>query len=165
MVDTKFLATTRFQKRKIRGLWTHQTLGSLLRNAAYIGMREVNRKNKHSEIKFLKPYQKYQLVKATWLAIIDLKTFEAVQNLLTENLANERRRLKKAERRVFIASSIIHCKECGKAMVVYYGMERFLARLSQSKFKSQFVLKGAFALHVLKSDLARVTRDIDFLAF
>ncbi len=50
-------------------------------------------------------------------------------------------------------------------ILVYYGMERFLARLSQSKFKSQFVLKGALALHVLKSDLARATRDIDFLAF
>ena len=50
-------------------------------------------------------------------------------------------------------------------ILVYYGMERFLARLSQSKFKSQFVLKGALALHVLKSDLARATRDIDLLAF
>lgn len=50
-------------------------------------------------------------------------------------------------------------------ILVYYGMERFLARLSHSKFKSQFVLKGALALHVLKSDLARATRDIDFLAF
>lgn len=50
-------------------------------------------------------------------------------------------------------------------ILVYYGMERFLARLSQSKFKSQFILKGALALHVLKSDLARATRDIDFLAF
>ena len=50
-------------------------------------------------------------------------------------------------------------------ILVYYGMERFLARLSQSKFKTQFVLKGALALHVLKSDLARATRDIDFLAF
>ena len=100
-----------------RGLWTHQTLGSLLRSAAYIGMREVNRKYKNSDLKFLKSYQKYQLVKATWPAIVDLKTFESAQQLLTENLANERRRLKKSERRVFIASSIIHCKECGKAMV------------------------------------------------
>ncbi len=50
-------------------------------------------------------------------------------------------------------------------ILVYYGMERFLARLSHSKFKSQFVLKGALALHVLKSELARATRDIDFLAF
>lgn len=60
------------------------------------------------------------------------------------------------------------CKTSGRSfneILVYYGMERFLARLSQSKFKSQFVLKGALALHVLKSDLARATRDIDFLAF
>lgn len=107
------------RKEKIieKGLWTHQTLGSFLRNAAYIGMREVNRKYKNSDVRFLKSYQKYQMVKATWPAIVDLKTFEAVQNLLTENLANERRRLSKSERRVFIASGIIHCKECGRAMV------------------------------------------------
>lgn len=107
------------RKEKIveRGLWTHQTLGSLLRNAAYIGMREVNRKNKNSDLKFLKPYQKYQLVKATWPAIIDLNTFDSVQKLLSENLLNERRRLSKSQRRVFLASGIIHCKECGRAMV------------------------------------------------
>lgn len=50
-------------------------------------------------------------------------------------------------------------------ILVYYGIERFLARLATSKFKSKFVLKGAMALHVLKSELARSTRDIDFLAF
>ncbi len=50
-------------------------------------------------------------------------------------------------------------------VLVYYGIERFLARLSTSKFKSTFVLKGAMALHVLNSELARSTRDIDFLAF
>lgn len=50
-------------------------------------------------------------------------------------------------------------------VLIYYGIERFLARLSCSKFKTQFVLKGAMALHVLNRDIARSTRDIDFLAF
>lgn len=50
-------------------------------------------------------------------------------------------------------------------VLVYYGIERFLARLAKSKFKSKFVLKGAMALHVLNNELARSTRDIDFLAF
>lgn len=50
-------------------------------------------------------------------------------------------------------------------VLVYYGIERFLARLANSKFKSKFVLKGAMALHVLNNELARATRDIDFLAF
>lgn len=50
-------------------------------------------------------------------------------------------------------------------VLVYYGIERFLARLATSKFKSKFVLKGAMALHVLNNELARATRDIDFLAF
>jgi len=50
-------------------------------------------------------------------------------------------------------------------VLVYYAIERFLARLAISKFKSKFVLKGAMALHVLNNELARATRDIDFLAF
>ena len=41
------------QRLKIvdRGLWTHQTLGSLLNNVAYLGLREMNRKNKNAEPK------------------------------------------------------------------------------------------------------------------
>ncbi len=50
-------------------------------------------------------------------------------------------------------------------VLIYYGIERFLARLASSQFKSNFVLKGAMALHVFSNELARSTRDIDFLAF
>ncbi|HEY8272650.1 MAG TPA: nucleotidyl transferase AbiEii/AbiGii toxin family protein [Pseudobdellovibrionaceae bacterium] len=66
------------------------------------------------------------------------------------------------------AKLLKHSKDSGRnynEILVYYGIERFLARLSKSKFNSQFVLKGAMALHVLNADLARSTRDIDFLAF
>lgn len=81
-----------------RGLWTHQTLGDFLKNTAYIGMLEVNRRNKDADSRHLKPHQQYQLVKASWPAM-------------------ERRRLQGAERRVFLVSGIIRCKECGRPMV------------------------------------------------
>ena len=107
------------RKRKVvdRGLWTHQNLGDLLKRVAYIGMREVNRKNKNSESKTLKAHQRYQIVKASWPAIVPKELFDRVQLVLADNLFSERRRLKGAERRVFIASGIICCKECGRAMV------------------------------------------------
>ncbi len=100
-----------------RGLWTHQTLGSLLRSPAYIGLREVNRKNKDTESRLLKSHQKYQLVKATWSGIVDKDVFEAVQVLLDENKLKERRRLSGSEKRVFLASGIVRCAECGRVLV------------------------------------------------
>ncbi len=45
----------------------------------------------------------------------------------------------------------------------YYGMERFLYRLSQSKYADTFILKGALMFVVWKVQEMRTTRDIDFL--
>ncbi len=100
-----------------RGYWTHQTLGSLLRNPAYIGMREVNRKYKFKEQRTLKPHQKYQLVKASWPGIIEKDLFESVQFSLDENKKSERRRLASAEKRVFFASGIVRCADCGRPLI------------------------------------------------
>lgn len=44
-----------------------------------------------------------------------------------------------------------------------YAAERFLFRLSQSKFKELFILKGALIFEVWMNRLPRATKDIDFL--
>lgn len=46
----------------------------------------------------------------------------------------------------------------------YFGMERFLYRLSKSSYSERFVLKGALLFHVWKFEESRATRDIDMLA-
>ncbi len=46
----------------------------------------------------------------------------------------------------------------------YYGMERFLYRLSKSKYAKKFVLKGALLFTVWDIPERRTTLDIDFLA-
>jgi Nucleotidyl transferase AbiEii toxin, Type IV TA system len=48
-------------------------------------------------------------------------------------------------------------------LLEYYGMERFLYRLSRSAHADRFVLKGALMLRVWDAPLARPTRDIDLL--
>jgi len=48
-------------------------------------------------------------------------------------------------------------------LLQYYGMERFLYRLSRSTHKDEFVLKGALMLQSLGSVLSRPTMDIDLL--
>ncbi len=57
-------------------------------------------------------------------------------------------------------------KESGRRfdeLLLYYGIERLLFRLSQSEHASKFVLKGALMFHVWNPKAARATRDIDFL--
>lgn len=48
-------------------------------------------------------------------------------------------------------------------LVVYYALERFLYRLSQSKHADRFILKGALMLFVWEAQVTRLTRDIDLL--
>ena len=50
------------------------------------------------------------------------------------------------------------------ALLLRYFQERFLYRLSISKFSKNFVLKGGFLLIYLKMPVVRPTKDIDFLA-
>ena len=45
----------------------------------------------------------------------------------------------------------------------YYGMERFLYRLSQTRHIDYFILKGGLIFYSLGIRLRRLTRDIDFL--
>ena len=45
----------------------------------------------------------------------------------------------------------------------YYGLQRFLYRLGQSRFKERFILKGALMLLAWQSPVTRPTHDIDLL--
>ena len=47
--------------------------------------------------------------------------------------------------------------------VLYYAMERFLFRLSQTPWSDRLVVKGAVMLRVWDAAVSRPTRDIDFL--
>jgi hypothetical protein len=54
---------------------------------------------------------------ASWPAIISEQTFNDVQNVIQDNKVKERNRLDTAERRVFIASRLLKCGECGGTLV------------------------------------------------
>ena len=47
----------------------------------------------------------------------------------------------------------------------YYGLERFLYRISQSQYRNRFLLKGALMLRVWETPSSRPTRDIDLLGY
>ena len=46
----------------------------------------------------------------------------------------------------------------------YYGIERFLYRLFQTKYKEDFILKGGLLIYSWGISMRRPTRDIDFLS-
>lgn len=50
-------------------------------------------------------------------------------------------------------------------LLVRYGIERFLLRLSRSKYKNRFVLKGALLFVIWHELPHRITRDLDLLGF
>ena len=61
---------------------------------------------------------------------------------------------------------LIKAKETGRPfseLLQYFAMERFLYRLSKSRYADYFVLKGALMLTVWQAPLTRPTMDIDLL--
>lgn len=100
----------------ISARWGYDQLKDLLSNPAYIGIKEVNKKNRNADPEFLKPWQTYQKVKASWPAIIKDNEFEEVQNHLEENLLIERRRIDGGQRRIFLLTGVLHCGECGRLL-------------------------------------------------
>jgi Nucleotidyl transferase AbiEii toxin, Type IV TA system len=50
-------------------------------------------------------------------------------------------------------------------ILVRYGIERLLYRLSQSKYTDRFLLKGAMLFLVWSGEIYRPTRDVDLLGF
>jgi Nucleotidyl transferase AbiEii toxin, Type IV TA system len=48
-------------------------------------------------------------------------------------------------------------------LLQYYAMERFLYRLSRSRYAEKFILKGALLLTAWRAPLSRSTMDIDLL--
>ncbi len=49
-------------------------------------------------------------------------------------------------------------------LVMYYAIERFLFRLTQSRYADRVVLKGGLLLQVWNAPVTRITRDIDLLS-
>ena len=52
-----------------------------------------------------------------------------------------------------------------QTILQYYGMERFLYRLSQTEHHHKFILKGGLILNAWDLPFRRLTKDIDFRGF
>lgn len=109
--------TSKKARSRAAAKWTVQSLGSLLEQSAYVGFREVNKVYKDEDPSYLKPWQKYQMVKAAWPAILEEQIFFDAQKLLEEASDKERSRFSKGEKRTFLLSGLINCGETGLPFV------------------------------------------------
>ena len=97
--------------------WTPQILSNILTQAAYIGLREVNRTYKNQDQSNLKPWQQYKLVSASWPAIIEECEFNEAQKLLKEAQLKEREKFKSSTTKSYFLSHLLKCAHCGRALV------------------------------------------------
>ena len=96
------------------GLWTNNTIKSILNNPKYGGVMVQGRWKKVSyKIKKVK-----KTLKDEWIyggefhGIISKKVFEEVQNLITKRAKNYRYK----DHNIYIFSSVLKCSECGGSM-------------------------------------------------
>lgn len=97
--------------------WIRNDVWAVLRNPAYAGLREINKKNKDLDQTTLKETAQYKLVPASWPAIVDETTWKVTQESLDFALAKERERLSGAKKRDFLLTGLLKCAECGSPLM------------------------------------------------
>lgn len=136
----------RKSRHALVGRWTVNSVRHVLTNYTYAGLREVNKGRKREDQEFLKPWQRYQVVQASWPAIISEDVFYAVQKLLAENREKERDRFNKSTPQFFLLSGILRCAECSRALIGnashgavaihrYYGHKQVVGETIECKIK------------------------------
>ncbi|MBY0314575.1 MAG: recombinase family protein [Bdellovibrionales bacterium] len=133
-------------RHALDGRWTVDSVRNVLVNMAYTGLREVNKVRQDEDQDFLKPWQRYQIVKASWTALIDEQTFKTTQKLLADNKTKERDRFKKSQPHFYLLSGVLKCGDCGRALIGqashganavhrYYGHKQIVGEAIPCKIK------------------------------
>ena len=90
------------------------TVQYLLKNPAYIGIKEINKKHIHK--KNNSAGSEYRLVKATWPGIVDKEKFDAVQGLMRENGQSNRNAAEPVRHAYVLSHGILRCGRCDSVM-------------------------------------------------
>lgn len=95
--------------------FTLENVRRILRNKAYVGILQVNKKYQHVDQDSLKETQLYSEVKATWEAIVPEQLFDKVQTVLDEGNAT-RHNVVARRKHNYLLSGLMYCGKCLKPM-------------------------------------------------
>ncbi len=84
------------------------TVQYLLKNPAYIGQKEINKKRRNGA--------ESRLVEAVWLPIIDAEKFREVQRLLEANSSSNHNGAKRIRHPYVLSPGLLCCGRCGTTM-------------------------------------------------
>lgn len=99
--------------RKTRNLWDTRTIDDILKNPTYIGNLAQNRRRKvnyKSKKIIANPKDKWIIAEHTHEPIIDLETFELVQNIY------DKTKYRNAKSHEYLLRGFLYCKECGHTL-------------------------------------------------
>lgn len=131
----------------ISRVWNSSSIRKILINKAYLGLKEINKKYKSCSQDQLKTWQRYQIVKAIWPAIISQETFEHVQKKMRKNQSTQNRKNQTSKSRIYPLSGILKCSNClarlvgqaahGKSKAYrYYGHSKSANKTKKCAYKN-----------------------------
>ncbi len=88
----------------------------MLTNLAYIGLKEINKKNKGKDQSKLPESQRYRTVPARWESIVDEEKFWKVQEILKRNYASKRNCGRPVKHNYILNRGLLCCGKCGTQM-------------------------------------------------
>ena len=97
------------------GKFTLEVIRRTLRNKAYIGVQQVNKKYQSEDQETLKPTQRYSEVDAHWDGIVDEQLFEQVQVILDQGQATRHNTVAR-QKHTYLLSGLLYCGKCLKGM-------------------------------------------------
>ncbi len=97
-------------------LWKHDTIHRLLKNKAYIGLVQINKKNQSKSNDNIPKADRYMERKGNWEPIIDEDLFLRVQELLHDNGTSKTNRIKLNKYPYIFQGGILQCSHCGGIM-------------------------------------------------
>ena len=107
--------------RKTRNIWEPRTIDDILKNPTYIGNLAQNRRRKinyKSKKIITNPKDKWIIAENTHEPIIDLETFEMVQNIYSKN----KNRNEKSHDHLL--RGFLFCKECGHTLGIQQSSDK-----------------------------------------
>jgi site-specific DNA recombinase len=94
----------------------HASVQHLLTNYSFMGKKEINKKKKARDQEQLREGQRYRIVDAVWVPIIEEEKFYKVQELLKKNNATKHNGAKHIRHTYILNAGLLWCGECGEQM-------------------------------------------------